>query len=84
MRRLAHSDFESVPFAEVRWPALAMSSVVFGLGHGALWLPGILAGCVFGLLVIRSGRLGEALAAHVTANALLAMLILTGDQWQLW
>jgi len=41
MRRLAASDFESVPFHSVRWPALAVTAIVFGLAHGALWLPGI-------------------------------------------
>jgi CAAX prenyl protease-like protein len=44
MRRLTESDFESVPFHSVRWPALAVTAIVFGLAHGALWLPGIAAG----------------------------------------
>jgi CAAX prenyl protease-like protein len=84
MRRLGHSDFESIPFTSVRWPALAVSSVAFGVAHGVLWLPGIVAGLLYGVLVIRSGRLGEALAAHATTNALLAIVVLTGNQWQLW
>jgi exosortase E/protease (VPEID-CTERM system) len=84
MRRLGHADFESIPFGAVRWPALALSSAAFGLGHGALWVPGIIAGCLYGLVAILTGRLGEALAAHATTNALLAVVVLSGDQWQLW
>jgi CAAX prenyl protease-like protein len=84
MRRLIQADFESLPFHAVRWPALALTAVVFGLAHGALWLPGIVAGLAYGLLVIRCGRLGEAVAAHATTNALIAVSTLLWGQWQLW
>ena len=84
MRRLMTADFESVPFHAVRWPALALTAVVFGLAHGALWLPGIVAGLAYGLLVIRCGRLGEAVTAHATTNALIAVSALLWGQWQLW
>jgi exosortase E/protease (VPEID-CTERM system) len=84
MRRLMRSDFESVPFTAVRGLALAVSSVAFGMAHGALWLPGCVAGLIYGKTVIRSGRLGEALAAHATTNLLVAGAVLYGNQWQLW
>ena len=84
MRRLIKADFESVPFHEVRWPALAGTAIVFGLAHGALWLPGIVAGLAYGLLVVRRGRLGEAIAAHALTNALVAASALLWGQWQLW
>jgi exosortase E/protease (VPEID-CTERM system) len=84
MRRLIDPDFESVPYRAVRWPALAVSAVVFGMAHGALWLPGVVAGLAFGLILMRRGRIGEAIAAHVTANALIAASVLGAGQWQLW
>jgi exosortase E/protease (VPEID-CTERM system) len=84
MRRLVKADFESVPFHGVRWPALAGTAIVFGLAHGALWLPGIVAGLAYGLLVVRRGRLGEAVAAHAVTNALIAVTSLLWGQWQLW
>jgi membrane protease YdiL (CAAX protease family) len=49
-----------------------------------LWLPGIVAGLAYGLILVRRGRLGEAVAAHATTNALVAATVLAGDQWQLW
>jgi len=58
--------------------------VVFGIVHGALWLPGIVAGLAYGLILIRRGRLGEAVAAHATTNALVVMAVLASGQWQLW
>ncbi len=84
MRRLTKADFESVPYTSVRWPALALSAIVFGAVHGALWLPGIAAGICFGLIVTRRGRLGEAVAAHAVANGLIAVGVLGWGQWQLW
>jgi membrane protease YdiL (CAAX protease family) len=64
--------------------ALSVSAVVFGLSQGVLWLPGVIVGAVFGLLYMRTGRLGEAVAAHVTWNALTGAAVLAGSQWQLW
>jgi exosortase E/protease (VPEID-CTERM system) len=84
MRRLISADFESVPFHSVRWLALIATAVVFGLAHGAFWLPGIVAGLAYGLIVIRRGSLGEAVAAHATTNVLIAVTVLAGNQWQLW
>jgi len=84
MRRIISRDFESVPFQVVRWPAIVVSAVVFGLAHGALWLPGIAAGLAFGLITVRRGRIGEAVAAHAIANALIATAVLGWNQWQLW
>jgi exosortase E/protease (VPEID-CTERM system) len=84
MRRLNRTDFDEVLFQDVRWPALAATAIVFGLAHGVLWLPGIAAGMVFGLLVVRRGQIGDAVVAHATSNALLAASVLGWGQWQLW
>ena len=84
MRRLIRADFESLPFRSVRWPALTVAAVVFGAAHGALWLPGIVAGLAYGLILVRRGHLGDAVAAHATTNALVVIGVLAGHQWQLW
>jgi exosortase E/protease (VPEID-CTERM system) len=84
LRRLEAREFESVPFAAVGGRAILLSALAFGLGHGAMWLPGVAAGVIYGLIVKRTARLGEAVAAHATTNALLAAFILLLDQWQLW
>jgi exosortase E/protease (VPEID-CTERM system) len=84
MRRLRSADFESLLPRQAGAVALLVSAAVFGLCQGAFWLPGVMAGVVFGLVYMRTGRLGEAIAAHVTGNALIAMAVLVGSQWQLW
>jgi len=84
LRRIRVADFESLPPRSVgAWPLL-LSSLLFGLCHGALWLPGVIAGVIYGLVYIRSQRIGEAVAAHATTNALIALCVLVGSQWQLW
>jgi exosortase E/protease (VPEID-CTERM system) len=84
MRRLVDADFQSVKFASIRWPALAVCAATFGMMHGTLWLPGILAGLAYGAIAIKTGRIGEAVVAHATTNAFLAAAVLLFDQWQLW
>ena len=70
LRRLVSQDFESVPFTRFTWFALLASSVLFGALHGSLWFAGIVAGLLYSFAVIRRGRIGEAVAAHATTNAL--------------
>ena len=84
MRRLMSSDFESVPYGRVAPAALLASALAFGVAHGSMWLPATLAGVLYGGLLKRSGRLGEAVAAHATTNALIAGCVLLRGQWQLW
>ncbi len=84
VRRLLSSDFETVSFRRFSWLALLGSSIVFGLLHGGLWIAGIIAGILFGLAVIRRGRIGDAVVAHATANALLAAYVLVYHKWHLW
>ena len=84
MRRFVSRDFDTVAFRDVPWLALAAASIVFGITYGGLLVPGVIAGAAYGILAIRTNKLGEAIAAHATTNALVAAAVLTFDQWQLW
>jgi exosortase E/protease (VPEID-CTERM system) len=84
MRRIVSARFDSVALQSVRWPAIAVSAVAFGLMHGSLWFPGIVAGVAYGAVAVRTGKIGESVAAHATTNTLVAMQVLLLDQWQLW
>jgi exosortase E/protease (VPEID-CTERM system) len=78
LRRIVSSDFESVPPRSIGVWTLLLSSLLFGLCHGTLWLPGTATGVIFGLVYMRTQRLGEAFAAHAIANALIALDVLGG------
>jgi exosortase E/protease (VPEID-CTERM system) len=84
LRRLVAADFDSVSFADVGWIPVLVTAVAYGILSGPLWSAGIAAGLVFALLLTRTRRMGEAVAAHAFANALLCAAVLLGGQWQLW
>jgi exosortase E/protease (VPEID-CTERM system) len=84
MRRVVGADFDSISLRSVPWWAIIISAIVFGVTHGRMWIPGILAGLVYGALAVRTGKIGESVAAHATTNALVAIQVLLFGQWQLW
>jgi exosortase E/protease (VPEID-CTERM system) len=83
MRRLVAADFQTVPFQRFAWPAFLISSVLFGALHGR-WFAGTLAGMAYALVLYRRGRIGDAVLAHATTNALLAAYVLTTGNWSTW
>lgn len=81
-RWIISRDFETVSFARFSWLALIVSSVLFGAMHSR-WIEGTLAGAVFALLMWRSGRLSDPIAAHVAANAVIVGWAIGAAQWSL-
>jgi hypothetical protein len=63
------------------WPAVAATGVFFGAAHlqPIQFVPLAVFGAVLSVLVIRTGRLGPAIAAHMAFN-LLAVVTLLGDR----
>jgi len=89
LRRLSISsggaaDFEAIDFRRVTYFAIAISSILFGLMHGQRWFAGTLAGVVYAMVARRRQSIGNAVAAHATTNALIAVYVLAGGNWQLW
>lgn len=64
-----------------QWWALGLSSAFFGLTHFQLlqFLPLTVAGAVFGYLVVRTGRLGPAIVAHMAFNISTVVVLLWVD-----
>jgi exosortase E/protease (VPEID-CTERM system) len=84
LRRVSAPHFESAAFSAARWPALVVSAVAFGAVHGRFWIAGTLAGLAYGAVAMRTNKLGEAVAAHATTNALIAAQVLLFRHWWLW
>ena len=74
--------FEAVAFDRFSWLALLVSSGLFGLLHSRP-LAGTAAGAVFCLVMVRRGRLADAIAAHVAANAVIIAWAIGMRQWTL-
>jgi CAAX prenyl protease-like protein len=83
LRKLAASRFEEVDPRRFSLFAFVASSLLFGVLHGR-WLAGTLAGMAYALVVYRRGQIGDAVVAHGTTNALIALAVLLFGQWGLW
>jgi sodium transport system permease protein len=59
------------------WPALLITSLLFGLAHASIYrlLPTLFLGLVFGYLVWRSGSVLTGIVAHALNNGLMATLV---------
>ncbi len=84
IRRLIQRDFEALDTKAFTFFAVLASSVAFGVLHSDRWLAGIAAGIIYAVVFLRRGRIGDAVVAHATTNALLAAWVLTRGAWFMW
>jgi exosortase E/protease (VPEID-CTERM system) len=82
-RKLIAKDFENVPLGQFSWFSFMITSVLFGLLHER-WVAGTLAGMAYAWALYRRGQIGDAVIAHMTTNALIAIFVLTNARWSLW
>lgn len=83
IRKLIAKDFENVASGQFSWFSFIFTSVLFGLLHKR-WISGTLAGMGYALVFYRRGQIGDAVIAHMTTNALIAVFVLTQARWSLW
>ncbi len=83
-RRFMSGDVDGVPFSRLSTSAILLSSLAFGLMHGNMWAVGAIAGLIFAMTARMSGRLGESVAAHAIANAVIASFVLVRGDYSLW
>ena len=84
MRWLIHADFESVPLGAYRPAAFWIVALLFASEHGPYWDVGLLAGVAYNWWMVRSRSLADCILAHAVTNALLAVYVLSANQWQYW
>lgn len=67
----------------VTMTALTLTSIGFGLMHGAV-LAGIIAGMFYGVVALHRHKLGDAIIAHAVTNLLISLHVFVLDDWSLW
>ena len=82
-RYLAKNNFLDVPLNRLFPIPFLLTALVFGLAHNE-WLAGIFCGAAYQWLVIRQGRLGEAMTAHAITNFLLGIWVVWRGAWHFW
>jgi len=80
-RSIAGVKFNQVPLGRWHTGAFLVTSIVFGLAHPGQWLPAIVCGAAYQLLVIRKKRLGDAMLAHGTTNLLISVYAIATGRW---
>lgn len=82
-RYFVRTDFTAMPFKQLHWLSLIVTSLLFGLAHYQ-WLAGFLCGLLYQGLVLRKDRLGDAMTAHAITNFLLGIWIVSRQAWNFW
>ena len=82
-RWLRKGDFLSIDPARYDAQTFWLVVLVFGLEHDR-WLAGMMAGAVYGWLVLRIGRIGTAIVAHATTNLALGIYVILSRQYGFW
>ncbi len=78
-RFIDRKDFLAMPLGEFRIKPFVITALLFGFHHE--WLAGIAAGVAYQWLVIRKGRLGDAMTAHAVTNCLLGIWVVWKSAW---
>jgi hypothetical protein len=82
-RWLVKVDFLKLPLSFRHTWSWVATSLVFGFVHYE-WLAGILCGLAYQWLVLRKGRLGDAMTAHAITNFILGVYIVWKGAWGFW
>ena len=83
MRWLEQPVFQGVAPQRVGARAIALSTFVFTLAH-TLWLAAAIAGLVYALLYVKTGKLWLPVIAHAVTNGALGVWVIATGNWQFW
>ena len=83
MRYAINPDFRSVPLGTFSVFSFSAVALLFGMEHFRI-VQGILAGVIYGLLVIKQKTLKGCVLAHATTNLGLGFYVLFTENWLYW
>jgi CAAX prenyl protease-like protein len=83
MRYLIEPDFRSVPMGAFTWLSFLGVAILFGLEHNRI-VVGIIAGLLYGLLLVYQKKLKGVIVAHGVTNLGLGIYVLVTGNWAFW
>jgi uncharacterized protein len=83
IRWIVAPDFRRVPIGRVTPMAAAVTSALFALAHPE-WLPALLTGLAWALLLKQTKSVSACLLSHAVANLALGIYVLSTGSWQFW
>jgi len=82
-RWLIKQDFLAVDMRQFHLWLFLFACLFFGIEH-TRWLTGLLAGVIYGGLIIYTGNIWSGVVAHVTTNLLLGIYVLKTGAFSFW
>ncbi|MCP4341670.1 MAG: CAAX prenyl protease-related protein [Desulfobulbaceae bacterium] len=83
MRYLINPDFRSVPIGAFTWFSFLGVAVLFGLEHHRV-IVGIIAGLLYGFLLLIQKKLKGVIVAHGVTNLGLGVYVVITGNWMFW
>ncbi len=83
LRFLIGDQFTKIPLGTFTWFSFIGVSVAFGLEHNR-WLPGMLAGVIYALVLYQKKNLFAPILAHGVTNFLLGIHVILREEWGYW
>ncbi len=81
-RYIVKPEFESVAHGTFHLVAFLVTSAFFGLSHTDHWVQGVICGMAYQWLVLRKGRLGDAMLAHAITNLIISGYVIVTGRWE--
>jgi CAAX prenyl protease-like protein len=81
-RMIVRPDFLEVPMRAWHSKAFVGTCLLFSLSHPGQWLAALLCAALYQGLVLRHGRLGDAMVAHGVTNGIISAYAVGTGQWQ--
>jgi len=83
LRFLMDKAFTRVPLGTFSWFSFIGVSIAFGMEHHR-WLPGILTGMLYALVLYQKKNLFSPILAHGITNLLLGIYVVVNRAWGFW
>ncbi|MBS0150397.1 MAG: CAAX prenyl protease-related protein [Nitrospira sp.] len=83
LRYLISSRFETIPIGTFTPFSFIAVITLFGVEHD-LWLAGMMAGAIYGLLLVQTRNLWACIVAHAITNFVLGIHVLVTREWSWW
>lgn len=83
MRWISAADFTKLPVGTVTLKGAVVSTLLFALAHPE-WLPALLTGIAWTLLLMRTRSLAACWISHVVANLALGIHVMATGSWWFW
>ncbi len=83
LRYLINPDFQKIPLGTFTWFSFTGTAILFGLEHHRI-IPGVIAGIIYNLIIIRQKKLMGCIVAHGVTNWGLGIYVLMTKNWTFW